>query len=285
MKAFHSTWTRPFMARSPNTAYHIEPFELLTTMLSALSWRANGGEILMVTDACGAAYYNDLGLSNLWNGGIHPLLEDAVPASVSPSIFWAAGKLYALRQISAPCVMLDTDFIAWKNMQPLFQNCSAAAIHQEELMPDIYPDATYFRTPPAIDLTTLDWTVRPYNTALAYFQDDAFRQYYTTHAIAFMEHACNADNPLTYMVFAEQRLLAMCAAAYGISIRSLSNLPVLFSPEQTYFTHVWGFKQHMRDEPTLCHAFCRQCATRITRDYPNYAAIAARIASLHRYFS
>ena len=38
LRAFHSNWTRPFFARNPGGEYAVEPFELLTTALSALAW-------------------------------------------------------------------------------------------------------------------------------------------------------------------------------------------------------------------------------------------------------
>lgn len=43
MQAFHSNWTRPFFIRNPHMEYRIEPFELLTTALSALEWRRENG--------------------------------------------------------------------------------------------------------------------------------------------------------------------------------------------------------------------------------------------------
>ena len=45
MQAFHSNWTRPFFIRNPHMEYRIEPFELLTTALSALEWRRENGSI------------------------------------------------------------------------------------------------------------------------------------------------------------------------------------------------------------------------------------------------
>ena len=39
LRAFHSNWTRPFFVRNPGGVYEVEPFELLTTALSALAWR------------------------------------------------------------------------------------------------------------------------------------------------------------------------------------------------------------------------------------------------------
>lgn len=285
LRAFHSNWTRPFTARFPNTPYAVEPFELLTTMLSALQWRRLGGVISMETDHCGASYYAAMGLTALWNGGVRDSLEGAVPDSVPPSIFWAAGKLYALRQMRAPCVMLDTDFIVWRDFTQLCQNADAAVIHFEDISPDIYPAQDQFHLAPGFALSSLDWMIRPSNTALACFLDDTFRQSYVKRAISFMEHAPQAEDPLTYMVFAEQRILSMCASEAGARLIALSDLPALFGSGQQYFTHVWGYKQHLRENPTAYDAFCRRCAKRIMRDYTAFAPLAAAIPSLRAYFS
>ncbi len=283
MRAFHVNWTRPFAARFPDAAYAVEPFELLTTMLSALSWRTLGGSIALFTDARGADYYRTLGLESLWDDGIRPL--PPIPQTVDPQVFWAAGKLYALREMDTPCVMLDTDFIVWRDIAPLCAQSDAAVIHFEPLDPAIYPDRSALHASPPFDLDALDWSVPACNTALAYFGDEALKADYTLHAHAFMEHAPEARDPLLYMVFAEQRLLAMRCAARGAKLTALATLPALFSGEQTYFTHVWGHKQQMRNDPRLYHDFCLRCAARLMRDYPAEAALAARIPQLSPYFT
>lgn len=283
-QAFHTNWTAPFLLRSPNIPYQVEPFELLTTILSALQWRAIGGSISMETDIHGAEFYSSIGLTTLWNSGVHTSLERAVPPQVSPYAFWAAGKLYALRQMPAPCVMLDTDFIVWQDIAPLCNGADVAAIHFEEIQPDIYPDISHFQVTPGFDLQALDWSIQPMNTALAIFLNAAFKDYYTTNAISFMEHASHAENPLTYMVFAEQRMLSMCASGFGAHLVALSDLPALFLSGQQYFTHVWGYKQQMRNNSSAYEAFCRRCAVRIARDFPEFAGIAAHIPCLTTYF-
>ena len=47
MRGFHVNWTRPFSVRAPGLPYAVEPFELLTTALSALCWRRENGGICM----------------------------------------------------------------------------------------------------------------------------------------------------------------------------------------------------------------------------------------------
>lgn len=284
LRAFHSNWTRPFFVRGADRPYAVEPFELLTTALSALAWRWENGPIRMICDSEAERYYESLGLCFLWDEGVHPLL-DAVPQDVNAMAFWAAGKLYALSAMPSPCVMIDTDFVCWKPLSPLVEGLDAAAIHREDIMPDIYPGPAAFPQTHGFDFAALDWSVQPLNTALAYFGDDAFRRYYTDTAIRFIRSSPGADDVLTYMVFAEQRLLAMCAAKRQARVKALSDLPALFGgAQQGYFTHIWGFKQQMRDEAALYEDFCRRCAARLRRDFPDAAARIARVPALTRYF-
>ncbi|MGO5028169.1 DUF6734 family protein [Candidatus Agathobaculum pullicola] len=284
LRAFHSTWTRPFFVRSPDQPYAVEPFELLTTALSALAWRRENGPIRMICDTKALRYYDTLGLTFLWDEGVHPLL-DAVPDDVNPMAFWAAGKLYALSAMPSPCVMIDTDFICWKPLAPLLTGLDTAAIHREDITPDIYPDARTFTQTHSFDFTAFDWTVQPFNTALCYLADDDFRRYYTDTAIRFIRCSRDADDVLTYMVFAEQRLLAMCAARKHIRVTALSDLESLFTgSQQGFFTHIWGFKQQMRDEPALHEDFCRRCAARLRRDFPDAAERIATVPTLAPFF-
>lgn len=284
MRAFHSNWTAPFFARNPETQYAVEPFELLTTALSALSWQQCGGTISMLCDSRAADYYAACGMEGLWNDGIQVVL-DSMPEDINPCVFWAAGKLFALRSYGAPCVMLDTDFIVWKPIAPLLKSAALAVIHREDILPDVYPDMHALPAASGFDFSGLDWSVKPANTALSWFGDADFVQYYTNRAIAFMRCCKHADNPLTYMVFAEQRLLAMLAQAEKIPLRALSDLPALFTSGQQYFTHVWGGKQQMRENPALYEAFCKRCAARLQKDFPKWGAILARLPALAFYFS
>ena len=216
MRGFHVNWTRPFAVRAPGMPYAVEPFELLTTALSALFWRRENGSIC-----------------------IDALLDGA----------------------------------------------DAAAIHREDIIPSIYPGKSAFSRSNGFDFDVFDWSVQPLNTALCSFSDDDFRRFYADTAIRFMRSAPQADDTLTYMVFAEQRLLAMCAEKAHIRIRALSDLPSLFGGAQNgYFSHVWGFKQQMRENPALYEDFCRRCAARLRRDFPAEAEKIARIPALSVFF-
>ena len=282
MQAFVSNWTRPYAVRCPDRPYQMTDFDLLTTVLSALVWRRENGSIRMITDDTGAQYYRSLGLTDLWDGGIFTYLND-IPSTIDPCTFWAAGKLYALAATPAPCVMLDTDFIVWHSLSEHWHR-PLAVIHREALTPAIYPAPSAFVLAPSYHFpTNWNWHEPACNTALTYFGNDTLRKTYVGQAMDFMQAARGRDG-LIYMVFAEQRLLAMCAQACGVPIHAFSTEQDLFQGNQRDFTHIWGFKQAMQEQPVLHELFCQKCAARIRKDFPIYANICQTIPQLQPYF-
>lgn len=272
MNAIHIISTAPFFAKKSG-AFFQEDFDLYCTVLSALSWRKQNGRISLFTDNAGAEYYKKIGLCDIWND-IRVCIPDDLEG-VDPQMFWAGGKLFALREAEAPCVMIDTDFIVWDKLD--FGNELIAA-HREDMYPDIYPPLEYFRLKEHI-LPPLDESVLPLNTAFLYLPDNDFREFYVSQAIAFMKSAMPCDDRLCYMVFAEQRMVAMCAEYTGTPVKTLLDKDHLFFPQDS-FTHLWGAKQAMRDDPSLHEEFCRKAADRIRSEFPDYAYTADIIKGL-----
>lgn len=283
MNAIHVNWTMPYRVRS-ELPYTVEDFELLTTVLSALKWREKNGSIKLITDDYGKEFYEKAGISHIWDGGIETSLND-VPQSINPSVFWAAGKLFALRTQTAPVTVIDTDFIVWEEI--LFDKLPAVtAIHFEDLYDDVYPDIGYFNMKTGYRFDPdWDWRLRAANTAFCVFKDSSLLDYYTAEAIRFMENASDeVDDTLKYMVFAEQRLLPMCAQKMGVYYTAFSNLERLFTHGENFFTHTWGMKQQMRDIPELRYDFCKRCVNRIINDFPDMEKVLRNIDCLKQYF-
>lgn len=278
MNAIHINWTKPFMNKS-HGEYMTEDFELLTTILSALMWRKKNGSITMVTDTVGAEYYRKIGIDCIWDD-IEVILDDV---DVNPDVFWAAGKLYALSKKTAPVAMIDTDFIVWETLD--FDALGdAAVIHFEDLYPDVYPPKEYFNNTNYTFDDRLDWSVKACNTAFCVIKNDELLKLYTSMAIDFMRASEETDDRLKYMVFAEQRLLPMCAKMSGAEVSAFSNLNELFSEQEKRFTHTWGMKQQMRDNPALRYDFCKRCINRIVHEYPHMYAVMREIENLKQYF-
>ena len=266
MNAFHTLRTR-----NKKENFALADFELFVLALSALEWRKNNGSIKLMTDSIGAAYLSACGLASLYDK-IEVTLDGIDALGINEDVFWAGAKIYALSQQNAPCVIMDLDFILWQSIDFSKYGKDLAVIHREAIYNDIYPAKDYFHFKDAWQLPNwLDWSTRPCNGALVYFGSQGFLREYTAFALEFMQKAAHTDDRLRYMVFAEQRWMAMCAKYLSIPIHELSTLEGLFDHRQKYFTHVWGHKQRLRDNSPEAINFCLKCVDRIQHDFPEFA--------------
>lgn len=272
MQAIHIISTAPFFAKHPEKQFSLDKFEVYSAVLSALSWRSFGDEISLVTDTKGYEFIDSLGISSVWNEVLTLIPDDL--EGINPNMFWAAGKLFALREVPCPVVMIDTDFIVWE--RPVFpKNCIVAA-HRENITQNVYPDPDCFRFKRHFPMNNINKNVLPMNTAFLYLPDEGFKQYYVNRSIAFMKSAADCDDYLCYMVFAEQRLLSICAEEYKMGSMVLMDKDELFFPRKDY-SHLWGAKQVMRQNLQQMHDFCRRARERIKRDYQPFEFVIGKI--------
>lgn len=272
MQAIHIISTAPFYAKHPDGKYSLDKFELYSAVLSALSWKSFGDGISLAADKRGAEYIEALGISSVWDE-IMPIIPDDLEG-INPNMFWAAGKLFALREIPAPLVMIDTDFIVWK--RPIFPENRIVAAHRENITACVYPDPDGFRFKRKFSLKGINKGVLPMNTAFLYLPEEGFKQYYVNRSIAFMKAAEDCDDFLTYMVFAEQRLLSICAEECKVGSQVLMDKDELFFPRSDY-SHLWGAKQVMRSDLQQMHDFCHRARERIKREFADYQFVIGRI--------
>lgn len=278
MHAIHSLWSKPRI--SATGALYIEDFDLLTTILSALKWREKNGTISMITDTDGYNFYKSRNLIPLWDTITCDL--DNIPKWINENVFWAGGKIFALNGVKSPVAAIDTDFIVWDKLA--FSNLpDLTVIHSEKLNPDVYPDMGYFKMKDCYMFNPKwDWSINPFNTAFTVIKNETFKEAYCKDAIDFIKNA-DGDDTLTYMVFAEQRLMAMTAKEMNIQTREISTMENLFRDGERYFTHTWGMKQQMREMKALRNDFCRKCIRRITDDYPEFVSTLFNIPELKPY--
>ena len=280
MEAFHT-----LRARGYKDTFSLEDFELFTLALSALEWRKYNGNIRLVTDSISAAYLYDCGLSDVWDT-TDVFLDEMRLTGINEEVFWAGAKLFTLSRQKAPCVMMDLDFILWKPVDFVQFGKSLAVIHREEIYDSVYPSKEFFHFYEGWQLPNwLDWSSRPCNGALVYFGSQRFIRDYTSFALEFMQKTKDKDDRLRYMVFAEQRWMAMCAEHLDIPIHEFSTLEGLFDNKQKYFTHVWGYKQRLRNNPEEARDFCRKCAGRLQHDFPEIAEKLKSYAWVRKYMN
>lgn len=279
MKALHCTWTKP--RTEAGESFWIEDFDILTTILSALKWREKNGTITMITDTVGYEFYKSRNLLDIWDNISTEL--DNIPEEINARVFWAGGKLFALKNTPCPVALIDTDFIVWDKLA--FNNMpDLTVIHSENIYPDIYPDMGYFKMKQGYMFNPdFNWKCRPYNTAFAVFKSETLKDAFCNEAISFMENSV-AEDSLKYMVFAEQRLLSMVAEMTKSKVLEISDMEKLFRDGERYFTHTWGMKQQMREDESLRYDFCKKCIRRINDDFREFVNILKDIPELKRYF-
>jgi len=282
--AMHIHSTAPFAMRNKGKPFYIEDFDLLSTILSALMWRKQNGRIKLYTDSIGYDYYASLSLLDLWNGGIDVAIVQNIPNTINQEIFWAAAKLFALRNEATPIAMIDTDLIVWAKLASKLDTKKFVVFHREELNYAYYPHHEFLKRRSNYQFdSTWDWVASPCNMAFAYFSDECFKKYYTDCAIDFMEG--NGEYPMemvSQMVFAEQRIVSMCAKKMNIPIHHLLGHP--FQADNNHFTHIWGGKDIARNDPRQRKLLCTSILSMIEKHFPKYFAKLSGMEMFQPYF-
>ncbi len=274
MDGFHSLWSKPYLAGKGVNEYWMQDYEVLTMVLSALMWRKKNGGIYLCADKDAISFIEANGLAPVWDLGIK---EFTVAESVPSRVYWAAGKLYSLRQMKMPAVMVDLDLIIWQNLDELVAGTDICAIHREGLFPDIYPGKDFFNMTPdyAFD-PEWSWETYPVNTCMLYLANEDFKNYYVDSAIDFMEHTAEREENLCHMVFAEQRMLAMCAGKMGQKVSTF--FPSSKDIEnQDIFTHLWGFKNILKFNYEERVKYNRKIYDRILAEAPELESVLAKL--------
>jgi hypothetical protein len=289
MLGIHVNLTSPSRGKNKNSnKYSQEDYDILTTILSALKWRQNCGKIKMYTDSDGYEFYKKNNMIDLWDGGIDCLFGNDVFKNINPDAFWAAGKIYAIKEQKNPFCVIDTDMIVWSNLDNLLCGKDVVCVHEEYIghycnVDDIVVSEDY-----VID-KNYDFSLNPSNTALLYFENLKLKDDYVDKSIEFMknsspekhlEHHYMKDQ---YILFAEQRMLAMISKKNGTPVKYLFD--GYFPPdEQTILTHVWVFKLTMKKDNYLREEFCKKCIRRIVSEFPEYKDVLLKINELSKYY-
>jgi hypothetical protein len=147
LNAFHINWTAPHFLPSNDEIYSVDDSDILTTILSALKWRQYNGSIKMYTDDTAAEYYDKLGIIGIWDRGVDTSVLKNFPYTINPQVFWAVGKLIALKHEEVPCVMLDTDLVVWQPIEDKLDT-DIVVLHRENLRDYSYPNANAQYIPP-----------------------------------------------------------------------------------------------------------------------------------------
>jgi hypothetical protein len=277
-----------YYQRPGGLRFSMEDFEILVTVLSALEWRRHNGSIKLYTDVVGAEYLERLGLSSIWDDGIDTgTLEDS-KLDTSFTVFWAYARTVALEVEQAPCVLLDTDLVVWRDISSLI-SAPFMALHREHFEGWSYVAKEKLNTPPGYVWDDWDWSVTPTNAALMYFGRDDFRTYCAEEGLKYLHgnHVEDEDTTQSHAVFVEQRLYPMCASKLGVGtgyfLWNYEGRLLADGNANDAFTHLWVYKQTLMRNVQERQRICRRMTRRILRDFPALSATLAAIPSIAPY--
>lgn len=261
IKGYHIFSTAPFFKNPLNEgkSFSLPEFELKTAEISALCWKRYNGPIYLVTDAAGATYFKEKGLSSVYDGIIICKTDNY---GIDKRKYWASSKIEALSFIETPCAIIDFDLIIWKPME-LGESLLTTA-HIEHIVDHVYPDLSFFDMSPRYSFPA-EWDEKalPLNTAFLYIADKNLKEYYVSKSIRFMQFERDSfDDGVKCMVFAEQRILGMCAKAMSIEPQTLLDFENLQSPQELV-THIWGGKQLLSFNKDIQQEFIDLCNIKI----------------------
>lgn len=277
MDGFYSIWTKPYMLGANHEKYEMADYEILTFIMSVLEWQAHNGDAYLYSDELAREFITSRGIDSLFRDRV---INFDVDEAINPRVFWAAGKLFALKKLQRPMTMVDLDLIVWKNINELVEGSDIYGIHREQIRPEVYPDKDYFKFRDGYSFPDdYDWEALPLNTALLYIKDIDFIHKYADAAIDFMYYVDVESENLKHMVFAEQRLLPILASRYKKDITTMYSIGEDIG-YQEYFTHVWGHKNILKYNDKEKQKFCRRIVERIKRDYPDVLNLLINIPEL-----
>lgn len=260
LTAYHILLTAPRLLWNGDEPFQMREYERLTAELSVRLWRRCCGPVYLLTDGPGEAYFHETGLGRIYDGVCACL--DCHRYGIDLRKYWAAGKIQALLQVHAPCVILDMDMLVWRRLE--LSDCSLAAAHTEPLLDRLYPPFSFFLMSPRYTFPA-NWsqTVLPLNTSFVYFSDDAFKDDYAKQSIRFMQYERDTpDSGATCMIFAEQRILGMCAAVAGIQPKTFLEYGRPLA-RQNLMTHLWSAKTLLHQATGFEEAYCALCREKL----------------------
>lgn len=210
------------------------------------------------------SYYESIGLLKHFDE-VKPILPTST--IFDASIFWAAGKFYAILDCDSPFMLIDLD--AEIRFKIDYGDCDVYCTHLERVVDTdlkFYPKVEYLDVKNYIGNNfNIEWGSSSCNTCLLAFRDLDFAREYANSAIKFME-CLDEINPsfskVSYIVLIEQRFLYELCRARGKKIGVLISgnyvptnyalgLPAFENSNLSEvagrgFFHVWGFKNDIK---------------------------------------
>lgn len=283
-------------------------YDILLTILSVLKWQQLNGPIRLYGDSRTVSFFADLGILELWDDYNTEVLDRIDGNSINPTLFWAAGKMFAYLNEPSPCVSLDTDMIVWRNLDRFYPGFDLRFTHWESVqISEWYCRRKDLKRPPGYRFKRAwHWgDTMAANAAIIYFGHQGLKDYYARESIRYMTNnslgPVFSDDVRPELLFAEQRLLPMCARE--MNLVALPFLEAIWSPKRLWFTkhdekfgewiffrlnnplftHAWLYKRYIKDNLEARREYCRDLVKALMFEFPGQARLLENIEGMQDY--
>lgn len=306
MKIHYLNW-RP--NRVINSKDEFLDFNLLTMIVSSLKMQSYGHYTKLYGDIYTIHKLEQLHLTDVWNFLDGTSLDKTIDKNVYDTLsFFNIGKFAILNMEKAPCMLMDTDLILWKNPHDLFRQ-KALFTHWEA----IYPYSKWYCSKDDLRLSAgyqlkpcWDFRLPATNTSILYFQNDSLKNYYCREALRFLKNNFISDESIhPELLFVEQRLFLMCLQEKGALKFTKPVIDTVWNPAKGYFTnkqadlnwwsfyspdpsehitHTWIAKKAMEGNQKYKNYYCCRLIEEIQKLSPSTLSELENLQMFERYF-
>lgn len=191
--------------------------DVLLLLSSASQWKRlhPNFQCILYADKLTIELLENLNTTNLWDN-IRTLPDNK---HIDKNVFWASSKLEVLRFIEGPSILMDHDFIVYRNLEKYLKDKPFFA-HEENGVG--YYDTSW--NPTINKVKDIINRPRPLaiNCCFTYYPDDKFVNFYAKKSIELMEFFTKEKVPNSrFLIFAEQLLLKHLLDIHNIDYDTL----------------------------------------------------------------
>lgn len=232
--------------------------DVLLLLCSGYLWKKNhpNHNTILYCDSLTKELLLNLNCTEIWDS-ILILPENKF---IDKNIFWASSKLERLREVTGPCILMDHDFLVYKNLDE-YLNTTPIFAHDEN--GEQYYPTTF--DPYIKKVQNIIARPKPYaiNCSFTYFPDYKFANYYAETSLNLMVEFTKLKVPSSkYLIFAEQLLLKHLLSYHNIQYDTLLNEQwnakgryyepnnkgiMSYQESQTVFRHYWMDKPSIKE--------------------------------------
>lgn len=229
-------------------SHQMSSLELITWYLSILAWKMQGHQVIFYCDEANYTFIKRLHIDTLYDE-INKDLFKNIKLQCDLKTFWAAPKLLAYQNEGIDTIVSDIDLFPLEDLSRFWKDYDIVVYANKEILGiHPYPPKEYLSTAENYTFPSwMNWEVQPLNTAITYFKNVEQKKEFLDTAFDYMNNNYGLKNNRmgVDMVFAEQRILAMCAAKSQATVGIVQPLNSRCINKNA--VHLWVYKSLSSD--------------------------------------